>query len=457
MEGIMRRSRFCATALLVCAAAMPAFAAGHGAGDISLTVYNNDLMLVQDQRMLDLQPGRGRIELEGVAASIRPESVSFAGDGFSVVEQNFDYDLLTPTKMIEKAVGRQVHVIRTNPGTGAETRETATVLSANSGVILKIGNRIEVLRDDGVPARVVFDSIPDNLRASPTLSVTLDASRAGPRPALLSYLAKGLSWSADYVGMLDDKDDTLALQGWITLKNHSGTSFDNARTEIVAGAINTTAGGQDYQQNQARTDAGHGAATTAQLADYYAYRLPERVTIANEQVKQVGFLSLDLAHAHKSYEYKSDTFSSRVSADHAGVMLHVSNAGTPLPAGALRVYMRDDEGAAKFVGESRIDHTPAGSELALRLGEAFDVTVQPVLVSSEKTHDGMRYAMRYTLNNAKNAPVSVDLRQNGLGHDGRLVSESAPSRRLDADTLRWSIAVPAGGTATLDFVVETGG
>ncbi|HEX4861504.1 MAG TPA: DUF4139 domain-containing protein [Rhizomicrobium sp.] len=450
----MRRYRIGAAALLACAVAAPAF----GAGELSLTVYNNDLMLVRDQRVLDLPLGRGRVELEGIAASIRPETVSLSGDGFSVVEQNFDYDLLTPAKMMEKAVGQKVHVVRTNPGSGAEKQETATVLSANSGVILKIGNRIEVLRDDGVPERVVFDSIPENLRASPTLSATLDASQAGARPLVLSYLAKGMSWSANYVGMLDDKDGTLALQGWITLVNKSGTNFKDAHVELVAGAINTTDGGQDYHQNQTSAAAGGaGAATRAkQLADYYAYHMPERVTVANEQTKQVAFLSLDLAHVNKSYEYTADDLAGLRFADHADVMLHFDNGGEPLPEGALRVYMRDETGAAKFVGENEIDHTPAGSALSIKLGQAFDVTVLPTRLSSEKTRNGWRNAMRYTLHNARNVPVTVELRQTKLGHDAKLVSESAASRRIDADTLVWSIAVPAGGESTLDFTVEGG-
>jgi|HubBroStandDraft_5_1064220.scaffolds.fasta_scaffold13855_2 hypothetical protein len=449
----MRRYGFGATALLVCAVATPAF----GAGELSLTVYNNDLMLVRDQRVLDLPLGRGRVELEDIAASIRPETVSLSGDGFSVVEQNFDYDLLTPNKLMEKAVGQKVHVVRTNPGTGAEKQEIATVLSANSGVILKIGNRIEVLRDDGVPERVVFDSIPENMRASPTLSATLDASRAGPRPVALSYLAKGMSWSASYVGMLDDKKGTLALQGWITLVNKSGTNFKDASVEVVAGSINTSAGGQDYRQNQTSAGAGNGApAVVRQLADYYAYRMPERVTVADEQTKQVGFLSLDLAQANKTYEYTADDFVGLPPTDHADVMLHLANNGEPLPAGSLRVYMRDENGAAKFVGEDELDHTPAASSLSLKLGQAFDVTVQPVELSGEKTHDGMRYAMRYTLHNAKSVPVTVELRQMGLRHDAKVVSETAPSRRIDAHTLGWSIAVPANGESALDFTVEAG-
>ena len=147
--------------------------------DLTVTVYNNNLALVQDIRHLEVPAGRTRLEFKDVSAAIRPETVALTGKGLSVVEQNFDYDLLTPAKMMEKAVGHQIQVIRTNPATGAQTPETATVLSVNDGVVLKIGTRIEVLRDDGIPTRVVFASIPENLRAQPTLSVTVDAANAG--------------------------------------------------------------------------------------------------------------------------------------------------------------------------------------------------------------------------------------------------------------------------------------
>ena len=174
---------------------------------LSVTVYNDDLVLVQDVRTLDVPAGRSRIEFPEVSASIHPETASISGKGLAIVEQNFDYDLLTPAKMMEKAVGRQIQVVHTNPATGRETAETATVLSVNAGVVLKIGGRIEALRDDGLPTRVVFGSIPENLRASPTLSVTVDTAQAGPRQVTLSYLATGLSWASDYVGLFDEAGD----------------------------------------------------------------------------------------------------------------------------------------------------------------------------------------------------------------------------------------------------------
>jgi hypothetical protein len=361
--------------------------------------------------------------------------------------------------MMEKAIGRQIQVIRTNPATGAQTPETATVLSVNQGVVLRIGERIEVLRDDGIPTRVVFSSIPENLRARPTLSVTVDAEGGGARDVTLSYLTRGLSWKADYVALFDEKQGALRLQGWVTLTNKSGTSFRNAKTQLIAGDINLSDNENDYWQRESRRKQGAGvsASTGATAADYHLYRLPERMTVADNQTKQVGFLELDGLKATKVYEYRTATFSGATEPEHAGVALKFVNAGAPLPAGVVRVYMRDDGGEPKFVGEDGLGHTPAGSELSIKIGEAFDVTVQPTLVSSERLSKWKsRYAMSYAFHNALSVPVTVELRQGGLGRSGEVESESLGSRRIDAYTLGWSVPVPANGEAALTFTVTTG-
>ena len=205
-------------------------------GDVAVTIYG-DMALVQDTRSVSLPQGRSRQEFRDVSAQIRPETVTVGGEGFGIVEQNFDFDLLSPSALMDKAVGQQITLLRTNPATGAETRERATVLAANGGVVLKIGERIEVLRDDGLPVRVVFDAVPPNLRARPTLSVTVDAQRGGARPLTLSYLTPGLGWKADYVALFDEGAGKLDVQGWITLTNTTGTTFANARTLLVAGEV----------------------------------------------------------------------------------------------------------------------------------------------------------------------------------------------------------------------------
>jgi hypothetical protein len=429
---------------------------------LSITVYSSNLALVQDIRHMDVPGGRTRLEFKDVSAAIRPETVALSGKGLSVVEQNFDYDLLTPAKMMEKAVGRQIQIIRTNPATGAQVAETATVLSVNDGVVLKVGNHIEVLRDDGIPTRVVFSSIPENLRARPTLSVTVEAAGAGPRDVTLSYLTTGLGWKADYVALYDEKASTIGVDGWVTLTNQSGTTFRDAKTQLIAGNINLSGGGDDAWQQELRRRAamgngGSGASGQAAIGDYDVFALPGRITIAQNQTKQVAFLDLHGAKAVRSYTYRANSFETLQGPAHADVTLSFNNGDKPLPAGVVRVYMRDVSGSPTFVGEDSINQAPPGSDLDVKIGEAFDVTVQSVVDKSEKIGPWQtRYAMTYTVRNAKPEPVVVDIRQSGLWRDAKVEAESLPSKRADAQTLSWSVPVPANGTTILTFTVDAG-
>ncbi|HEY7642314.1 MAG TPA: DUF4139 domain-containing protein [Steroidobacteraceae bacterium] len=439
---------------------------------LALTIYNHDLALVQDVRSLDFASGRSRLEFKDVSASIRPETVALAAAGVDIVEQNFDFDLLTPEKMMEKAVGRQVRIVRTNPGNGAEVTETATVLSVNEGVVLKIGDRIEVLRADGAPTRVIFDKVPENLRARPTLSVNVQSNAAGRRDATLSYLTTGLSWKADYVTLFDEHANKLDLQGWVTLTNTSGTTFSDATTQLVAGEINIVRADQSewqqqqYLEQQRRIRAAQGAGkeegARRPLADYYVYPLPERTTIADKQTKQVGFIDAQGVAARKVYEYSADWFTTLTDPEHAAVVVRFANSsrgglGAQLPAGMVRVYVRDTDGKPRFVGENRIGHIPQGSEISVKTGDAFDVTVQPTLVKQDRAGFWRsRYSMEYVVRNARSQPVTVDIRQGGLWREGKVLEESIKSTRPDAYTLQWSVPVAANGETTLTFTVETG-
>jgi len=434
---------------------------------LEVTIYNADLALVQDARQLDIAQGRQRLEFKDVSSAIRPETVSLTADGVDIVEQNFDYDLLTPSKLMEKAVGQQVTIVRTNPGTGAQVTEVATVLAANEGVVLKIGDRIEVLRDDGVPTRVIFDKVPENLRAQPTLSVTVDSDHAGARLAKLSYLTTGLSWKADYVALFDQPNGKLDLQGWVTLTNQSGTPFVDADTKLVAGNVQVAGnevGGEDNGTEGvtaagAETNTGPGKA----LGDFYIYSLPERTTIQPSQTKQVSFLDAQGVTAHRVYQWNAEDLVSASEPAHAVVGVDFTNStggglGAGLPAGTVRIYQRDADGSPKFVGEAPIGHVPQGSELLLKMGEAFDVTVQPTLTAQTRVSDKRtRYAMSYVIRNAKSEAVTVEIRQSGYwGRDTKVVDESLPSRKIDAYTLGWSVAVPANGQTVLTSTVETG-
>ena len=435
---------------------------------LSLTIYNSDLALVEHVRPVSVAAGRHRIEFKGVSAQIMSQTVSFGGPGLQLIEQNFDYDLLTPQKLMEKAVGQKVQIVRTNPGSGQETRETAEVLSTVGGVVLKIGERIEVLRDDGIPARVIFDKVPPNLRASPTLSVLADAKQPVNADVRLAYLTHGLSWSADYVAVFEEAAGNVSMQGWITLRNNSGTTFENANTQLVAGDINVAGSEAEwwlrYNQRRAITNnvrrAGVETSAREQLADYYVYPIAGTTTIANNQSKQVSFLTAERVKADKGYEQTFYTFQSQDQPVSADVRVRFSNSrasglGDQLPSGVVRVYARDARGQPQFVGEDRIGHTSAGSDLALKIGDAFDVTIQPTLrQTSRASRRETDYDMSYVVRNARSAPITVTIRQDNLARFNEVRAESIKGRRTDADSFAWDVPVPASGETELTFTIR---
>ena len=435
---------------------------------LAVTIYADDLALIQDRRDIDVKGGRQRIEFQDVSAQIRPETVSLKAADIAIVEQNFDFDLLTPAKLMEKAVGHEVTIVRVNPGTGAETREQAEVLATNGGVVLKIGERIEVLRDDGLPVRVIFDKVPDNLRARPTLSVTITGGHPGTRPAALSYLTPGLGWRADYVALYDENDSKIDVQGWVTLTNSSGTTYENAQTLLVAGYAT------------ARGDAARGrTGSVAHAASRHdpAGRNGERQPRAARRLLPV---SARRAHHHRQSAdqagelprraWRARRARLRVSERLAGDVQHARQRQERLPlldqcarrarrsaAGrVLRFYMRDKRGDPQFIGESAIEHTPMGSTLSLATGDAFDVKVHTIVVKRTKNSDrDWQTDMSYELSNAMTHPVTVDLLQAGLWGESRIIAESQKSTRRSADTAEWQVTVPASGKTVVTASFDT--
>jgi hypothetical protein len=464
------RTRLALAAGLACLTVVPAARSADQAGrTLAVTIYADDLALIQDRRDIDVKGGRQRIEFQDVSAQIRPETVSLKAADIAIVEQNFDFDLLTPAKLMEKAVGHEVTIVRVNPATGAETREQAQVLATNGGVVLKIGEHIEVLRDDGLPVRVIFDKVPDNLRARPTLSVTITGGHPGSRPAALSYLTPGLGWRADYVALYDESDSKIDVQGWVTLTNSSGTTYENAQTLLVAGSPQL-AGTPQFAGTPARwhapgrptiQQAGTESGNREQLGDFYLYPLAERTTIANQQTKQVSFLDVHGVPAEHGYEYRngwlstSDTPVSAKSVYRFSTSAH-AGLGDQLPAGVLRFYLRDKRGDPQFIGESAIEHTPMGSTLSLVTGDAFDVKVHTIVVKRTKNADReWQTDMSYELSNAMTHPVTVDLLQAGLWGESRIIAESQKSTRRSADTAEWQVTVPASGKTVVTASFDT--
>lgn len=460
-------------------------------GDMSVTIYNNDQALIQDTRSIALVRGVNRQEFPDVADRIRPETVRLSIADAAIIEQNFDYDLLSPTALIQKAVGQTITIVRTNPATGAETRERAKVLATNGGVVLQIGGTIEVLRDDGLPVRVVYDSLPPNLRARPTLSISLDAGAAGARPGTLSYLTTGLGWNADYVALFDEGKGVIDVQGWVTLRNSNNVAFSNTETMLVAGAPGN--GGRYGSSGIAPgTLPGTQTANRKRLGDFYLYPIERRITIAPNQQKQVSFLSVGGVPAQKLYQFTNPWLGTQNDPASATTVLSFSSSkegglGDALPAGTVRVYIRDSKGQPQFIGENRIDHTPMGSTLAIPTGQAFDVKVKPTVekrdviksdewertgkyritvndtapkvVTVEETVTYYRTSMSYTLTNAQPDPVTVDLVQAGLDdgrwHDTRVSSESIKGEQRSLDERVWKVTVPGNGQTVLTADFDT--
>ncbi|WP_457675694.1 DUF4139 domain-containing protein [Thiolapillus sp.] len=439
---------------------------------LAVTIYNENLALIRDRRKLDLPGSTLDLAIRGVSANMRPETallrnITHPGD-LNVLEQNFNFDLLTPQKMLEKYTGQTVELVRMNPATGKETREAATILSTNSGVVAEIGGRVETNPE----GRWIFPRIPDNLRDRPTLVTRLATKTAGPQELELSYLSGGLSWKADYVVNLDNNDSSLDLAGWVTLTNRSGTSYPDARLQLVAGDVNQVRNDMRHLRKAPMTamaDAMPAPMEEESLFEYHLYTLNRPTTIADNQTKQVALLNASGVPARKELVFRGQDYyfrgrySSLGQKLKAAVYLQFENRegqglGLPLPRGIVRVYKEDSQGNAQFVGEDRIDHTPKNEKVRLKLGEAFDVTASKKQVNYRKVNHGHPYnyaaeaTFRLELKNAKNSPIQVTV-QEPIPGDWKILQESHRHAKAAANLAEWHIDIPAEDTETLEYRV----
>ena len=429
----------------------------------ALTVYPNDLDQVKERRRV-LQPqGVTQLNWRDVSAQMRAETAllqSMSGTPVRLLEQNFDFDLLTPQKLLDKYVGQNVTVLRQWPGSGEERRETATVLANNNGTVLRFADRIET----GVPGRIVFDKVPPTLRDRPTLSMLLE-SDGGPQSLELSYLTGGLGWQADYVANLSPDGQSLNLSGWITLSNRSGVAYHDTRLQLVAGTVHRVPGPQP-RMGAKTAMALLASADTAQeaLMDYHLNTIARPTSIADNQTKQLALLSASSVPVRREYLLTGSSPDYRERHEPTGqrikpsVFIEFDNRqpplGLPLPAGVIRVYARDSQGAAQFVGEDRIGHTARNETVRLRLGEAFDITGERQQTDFRKLGNTLsESSYRIELRNAKPEKVTVKVREPFLG-DWEILRESQPSRKDSAQAASWQIDVPADGTAVLTYSVR---
>ncbi len=441
--------------------------------DLSVTVYNSNIALVRDVRQIRLQSGTFPLRFEDVAASINPATVHFRSltdpAKLNVVEQNYEYDLLDPQKLLQKYVGREVTLVRAESDASSTkwVSTKALLLSDNNGPVWKIGDEIVT----GMSADSYrFPDLPGNLYSRPTLVWTLENRGADAQRVEASYLTGNMNWSADYVLTVGRDEKSADLDGWVTLVNNSGVAYANTKLQLVAGDVHRAAqpvAAREYTALAKIAD-NAGAAQFSQegFSEYHLYTLGRRTSIQNNESKQISLLSGTnipvekyLSVEGQQYYYRNPQGIGNALPQPVKVFYRFKNdeksgLGMPLPAGTVRVYQADSKGGGQFAGEDNITHTPKDESLRIYVGNAFDVVCERKQMDYKKLASNL-YEMEYqiALRNHKDGPVTVEVRE-PVGGDWEVVNSNFKWTKLDATTIGFSIPVEKDGSATLDYRVR---
>jgi hypothetical protein len=440
--------------------------------DLAVTVYNSNIALVRDVRQLQLPTGTFRLKFVDIAATVNPATVHFRSltepDKVGVIEQNYEYDLLEPNKLLNKYVGKEVTLVRSYMDNGTTKHEEvkATLLANNNGPVWKIGNDI-VTGVYGESYR--FPEVPENLYDRPTLLMTLDNSGARKQSIEASYLANNLSWNADYVLTVGRDDKAADLDGWVTLINNSGTAFHNAKLQLVAGDLNRVPMQTDRLEVYAKAMAAPPAKPQFQqenFSEYHLYSLGRRTSVEDKETKQISLLEGSGIPVEKQFVVNGQNFYYHAAQtpgapikDPVQVFYKFKNEekaglGIPLPAGNLRVYQKDSKGGVLFIGEDHIDHTPKDEFVTVKIGNAFDVVSERKQIDFKKIADRV-YEMEYaiTLRNHKDTAITVQVNE-PIGGDWEMVSSSFPATKTAAFAARFDVLVKANGESVLTYRVR---
>ena len=440
--------------------------------DLAVTVYNSNLALVRDVRRVALPTGATTLRFEDIAASINPAAVHVrsltAPATLDVLEQNYEYDLLDPQKLLQKYVGREVTLVRARQENGSTRYEevTATLLALNNGPVWRVGGDIVT----GLPSdHYRFPELPGNLFSQPTLLWHL--RNTGPREHQLevSYLTGGLGWSADYVLTVDRDDRTGGLDGWVTLTNTSGTTYREAKLQLVAGEIHRA---RNAEEQGAMLDKAMRVAAASEasfvretFSEYHLYALGRRTSIREKETKQVSLLNVASFPVTKRFVVNGDYGYYRVQRPGAAMKDEVEvfyafrnsakdGLGQPLPSGIVRVYQADSKGALQFVGEDRIGHTPEEETLDLKVGNAFDIVCERKQTDYKELAPHLwEVAYEVRIRNHKKAPIDVEVNE-PVGGDWEMVRASHPWTKTAAFAARFVVPVPAGAEAVVTYRVR---
>ena len=441
--------------------------------DLAITVYNSNIALVRDVRQLTLPAGDFRLKFMDIAATVNPATVHFRSltepDKLGVIEQNYEYDLLEPAKLLHKYVGKEVTLVRSYQENGTTKREEikATLLSDNNGPVWKIGNDIVT----GMYAESYrFPEVPANLYERPTLLMSLDNSGARKHQVEASYLATNLSWNSDYVLTVARDDKAADLDGWVTLANNSGTAFHNARLQLVAGDLNRlpqgrAAGALSELKAMSRT-ADVAQFQQESFSEYHLYSLGRRTSVEDKETKQISLLQGSGVPVNKVFVVNGQNFyyhnqSNPGSPQKDPVMVFYkfkneekAGLGMPLPAGNLRVYQKDSKGGVLFIGEDHIDHTPKDETVTVHIGNAFDVVAERKQTDYKRI-DTHVWEMEFeiTLRNHKETPITVEVNE-PIGGDWEMLSSTYKFTKTAAFAAQFRVPVVKNGTSVLKYRIR---
>jgi hypothetical protein len=448
---------------------------------VQLTVYNQDLALVSETRAVALESGLNEVVYSDVAAQIDPTSVSFRSltdpDGTAVLEQNFEYDLVGSTKLLQKYIDQVITVQTQDSQT-----YTGTLLSAVDSVILQGDDGAVTMLSQEQIRNIDFPALPEGLRTRPSLVWLVDAEQAGEHDTAVTYLTNGIGWQADYVFLLNEDSTAFDLNGWVTLDNRSGASYEDAMLKLVAGDINKVEEPQ-YARDvmmMAEAAAAPPAVEQREFFEYHLYQVTRPVTVKDNQTKQIEFVTAqdvpvtkfyvyDGAAGYSGYGYgpvEDSGYGAQTGNSNVTVMLEfrtdeASNLETQLPAGRVRLYQEDVDGSALLVGEDQIDHTPKNETVRLTVGNAFDIKGERIQTSYKPLGDsGAQESFRITLRNHKDEPVEVRVVENLYRWtewtmlEETLDGKPVEHNQLSSQQVEWLVPVPANGEAVLEYMVQ---
>ena len=433
--------------------------------DVMVTIYNGNLGLVKDVRETRLPMGLHETEFADVAAQIDPTTVHLKSltdpTGLRILEQNYEYDLLSSGKLMEKYVGRMVRLYNTD-GTYLEAK-----LLSTAGPVFEINGQIHL----GHNGRLVLPALPENLVSKPTLVWLLRNALAGVQRIEASYLTGGITWKADYVMVLDPTDTKADLTGWVTIDNRSGATYGNAALKLVAGDINRAPEGRRNQralEMAAKAASMQDAArefTSEGFFEYHLYTLDGRTTLKDNQTKQLALMSatdvpvLKQLIYYGAQDYYRTSYGMPMSNQKVGVYFDIKNAkanrlGVPLPRGKVRVYKADASGSQQFVGEDWIDHTPTDERVKIKMGDAFDVVGERTQKEFRKIASGV-YEVEWeiALRNHKKADQTVTVIEPVPG-DWQVLASTHAWEKPEAHTLKFQVPVAKEGASKLTYRVR---